>query len=109
MSQKKKLAYARVIDKIRLPEKHHKVRKLTSAQKEEIRQLYQEGEWTYRKLADEFCVSYGTIQCAVNPQAYQQMLEAGRRYRETHEKKKVDSMELRRRKKHLILKGEIKL
>lgn len=108
--KKKKFAYARVIDKIRLPEEYHLGKKLLAQQKEEIRQLYAEGGWTYRSLADEFDVSYSTVQQTINPQAYEQAQEAGKRYRErTIHKKNKDSMELRKRKKQLIQKGLIKI
>ena len=109
MTNKKKLAYVRVIDKLKLPEEYHRGRKLMTAQKEEIKQLYKEGGWTYRKLAELYDVAYGTIQCTINSQAYQQMIEAGERYRRKTKRKKTNSMELRRRKKKLVLEGKINL
>lgn len=109
------LAYARVIDKIKLPEQYHKGRKLTTEQKNEMRTLRKETNITYQQLADMFGVSYACAQQTCNKKAYNQMLEAQRRYKAKLRTQGIkphanqDPMDLRRRKKQLILDGEITL
>ena len=115
-NKKHPLAYARVIDKIKLPEEHHKGKKILDEDRQHIRELYQTGNYTYRQIMEKYNVAYGVIQCIINPRAYKQMIEAGKRYKEKNRDKinkqrreNHNTMELRRRKKQLIIDGKIKL
>jgi predicted DNA-binding protein YlxM (UPF0122 family) len=104
MSTKNPLAYGRVIDKIKLPEQYHKFKKIMNKDRQEIRKLYSTGDYSYRVLANKYNVSYGVIQCIINPIAKKQQLEASKRWRiKTNYKHHLaDCMELRKRKKKLI-------
>lgn len=107
------LAYGRVIDKIKLPEQYHKGKKLLDAQRQEVRKLYQQGGYSYRSLAKRYNVAYGVIQAIISPTGKQRQAEAGKRWRQRTNYKADYSnqkgMEIRRRKKALILAGIIKL
>jgi len=108
MKKKNKLAYVRVIDKVRLPEKYHKGKKLMNAERQEVCKLYATGDYTYRALAEYFGVSYGVIQVIINPNAKKCQAAAGKRWRlKTGYKPDTDCMELRRRKKAMIMHGLI--
>ena len=107
--KKNPLAYARVIDKIRLPEAYHKGKKIMDNERQKIRKLYQSGGYSYRTLAEMYSVSYTTIQCIINEQARLNNLKRSIEWRKNNKKKPTDCMELRKRKKKLIQSGIIKL
>lgn len=112
--KKNPLAYQRVIDKIKLPEQFDKRKKLTEQDKNTIRKLYKETKHTYRSLAELYGVVFGTIQTTVDEKRRIKNLAIARKYQkrnreELNKKKKGTLMDLRYRKKELILKGKIKL
>ena len=104
-----KYAYARVLDKIKLPEEYDRRRKLTKEEHQKIKELYKTGNYSRYDLASIYGVAYGTIQRLTSETARLQMLEAGKRWREINPKKPYDCMELRRRKKELAIKGILKI
>lgn len=56
-------------DNIKLPEKYDRRRKLTSEQKEEIKELYATGSYSLNKLAKMYEVSKKTILLIVNKES----------------------------------------
>ena len=56
-------------EKIRLPQKYDRRRKLTDDKKEEIRQQYSTGNISLKNLADKYNVSKKTILLIVNPES----------------------------------------
>ena len=98
-------------EKIRLSETQDRRRKLTEEQKEEIRQLYADGNGSWKALADRFHVSKATIGEIVNVE----FAERRKQYRKEHWREHVDrekltcaARNLRRYKQELYLKGELK-
>ena len=106
--RKNPLAYARVIDKLKIPEEHDRRRKLTIAQHNEIKRRYKAGGCSRYDLMKEYGVAYGTIQRLTSESARKQILKAGKKWRKNNPRIKYDSMELRRRKKWLIERGMMK-
>jgi transposase len=110
MSIQNPLAYARVIDKLYIPEQYDKRKKLTAKQKQEIRKLYRTTKISYNKLAKLYGVSYGTIQTTINEQTRKANLLIAQKYRNSGKfKRPPQTMELRRLKRELVIKGIIKL
>jgi len=110
----KPLAYVRIIDKIKVPEQYHRGKKLLQNDRQEIRELYRSGLYTYRRLADLFGVSFATVQIIIDESRRIKNLEIAKKYRDNHadkikENRKGKAMELRRYKKGLILTGKIEL
>ena len=56
-----------IVDKMRLPENLDRRRKLTEAQKEEMRRLYATGNYSYKSLGEQFHVSKSTAAIVVIP------------------------------------------
>lgn len=110
MTKKKKLAFSRVIDKIKLPEEYHKTKKILNADRKKIRYIYKNSSHTYRTLAKMYGVAYGTIQCIINEETRIKNLIIAKKYRNSPIfKKKKQTMDLRYRKKELVKKGIINL
>jgi len=107
MTNKKPYAYCRVIDKMKLPEQYHKTKKIYNAQRQEIRALYNNKTLghSYRSLASLYNVSFGVIQVILNPKAKEQQARAGKAWRlkTGYKNTPSDSMELRRRKKQILI------
>ena len=58
---------AAIVDRYTVGQAHDKRRKLTEAQKEEIKEKYSTGLYSYRALAKEYGVSKRTINNIINP------------------------------------------
>lgn len=98
---------------IKLTEHQDRRRKLTEAQKEEIRRIYATGVCGTRPLAKQFGVSRSLIQVVVNPAIAQKkkdrVKEHWRDYRPSKEKWAATIREHRRYKQELYVKGELKV
>lgn len=96
---------------IKLSEKQDRRRKLTDAQKEEIKRIYAEGNLGQRPIAQMFGVSRSTIQNIVNPDIAQKrhdrMAQHWREYRPSKEKWAATMREHRHYKHELYTKGEL--
>lgn len=99
-------------EKIKLSETQDRRRKLTDAQKEEIRAKYAMGVCGTRPLAKEYGVSRSTIQVIVNPaiaeRNHRYVAENWRKYRPNKEEWSATMKEHRRYKQKLYLNGELK-
>lgn len=97
---------------IKLSDKQDRRRKLTDAQKEEIKRIYAEGNLGTRPIAKMFNVSRSTIQVIVNPAIAQRhhdrMAKHWRDYRPTKEEWAETIREHRHYKQELYVKGELK-
>ena len=97
---------------IKLSDKQDRRRKLTDAQKEEIKRIYAEGKFGTRPIAQMFGVSRSTIQVIVNPAIAQRhhdrMAQHWRDYRPTKEEWAATIREHRHYKQELYVKGELK-
>lgn len=101
--------------KVKLPEQYDRRCKLTTAQKEEIKDLYKSGDFTYQQLAKDYGVCKKTICLIVNEKIkdkqYAYSINYMRRYRTTQDKNICNQKrrECRQYKKELIEKGLIKI
>lgn len=97
---------------IRLSEKQDRRIKLTSEQKEEIKDLYDTGNFSLNKLAKMFEVSKKTILLIVNSEsaakAKQYSKENWRNWQRTGKEWNNIQREHRHYKQELYLKGELK-
>ena len=97
--------------KLKLSEKQDRRRKLTDAQKEEIKRIYAEGNLGQRPIAKMFGVSRSTIQVIVNPSIAQRHHDRAaqhwRDYRPSNEEWAKTMREHRKYKQELYLKGEL--
>jgi hypothetical protein len=98
-------------EKIRLNEHQDRRRKLTDAQREEIRQIYAKGGIGTGTLAKQYGVSKSTVQVIVNPKIAerhrQRMREHWRDYRPSKEEWAATMREHRHYKHDLYVKGEL--
>ena len=101
-----------VSEKIKLSETQDRRRKLTDAQKEEIRQIYAKGGIGAGTLAKQYGVSKSTVQIIVNPEraakVKQRNKEHWRDYRPSNEDWAAIIREHRHYKQNLYLQGELK-
>lgn len=99
-------------EKIPLNEKQDRRRKLTSEQKDEIRELYKTGFHSLNSLAKRFGVSKKTILLIVNPASAeknkQRIKEHWRDYQADTEERARIQREHRRYKQSLYVNGELK-
>lgn len=99
-------------EKIKLPEKYDRRRKLTNAQKDEIRQKYESGFGSLQSLANEYGVSKKTILLIVNPKSKEKndkrIKEHWKDYSATPEERNATIREHRRYKQELYKSGKIK-
>ena len=101
------------LSKVKLPEEFDRRCKLTTEQKEEIKDLYESGEYTYQQLADSYGVCKKTICLVVNEKAkekqYAYSINYMKSYQKTINKDVVNQRhkETRLYKKELIKKGLI--
>lgn len=99
-------------EKIKLSEKQDRRKKLTSEQREEIKELYSTGCYSLNGLAKRFEVSKKTILLIVNEES----AEKAKQYRKEHwkewqrvgEEHNIAIKNTRRYKHELYLKGELK-
>lgn len=98
-------------EKIRLPEHLDRRRKLTDADRADIKRRYKAGEGSTRKLAQEYGVCRKTIQIIVNPELKvrndQYIKEHWSKYVPSKEEHARVIREHRRYKQELYLKQEI--
>lgn len=98
-------------EKLKLSEKQDRRRKLTDAQKEEIKRIYAEGNLGQRPIAKMFGVSRSAIQNIVNPDIAQKRHDRSakhwRDYRPSKEEWAKIVKEHRHYKQELYLKGEL--
>ena len=96
---------------IKLSEKQDRRRKLTDAQKEEIKRIYAEGNLGTRPIAKMFNVSRSTIQVIVNPaiakRHHDRMAQHWKDYRPSKEEWAAIMREHRHYKHELYTKGEL--
>jgi DNA-binding XRE family transcriptional regulator len=112
MAEKNPLAYARVIDKIKLPEQYNRGKKIMEEDKKEIRKLYKTGKYSYRALAQMWGVSATTIQITIDDKRRLANLKLAAEYHKKHQaemnlRNRGNAMELRYYKKRLIEEGKI--
>jgi DNA invertase Pin-like site-specific DNA recombinase len=97
--------------KMKLSETQDRRRKLTEEQKEQIREIYAQGQLGTRPIAKMFGVSRSIIQVIVNPAIAQRhhdrMAKHWRDYRPTKEEWAATIKEHRHYKQELYLKGEL--
>ena len=98
-------------EKIRLPQKYDRRRKLTDDKKEEIRQQYSTGNISLKNLADKYNVSKKTILLIVNPESKakndMRVKEHWRDYQRTTEERNKAAQNTRKYKQDLYLKGKL--
>jgi len=98
-------------EKLRLSGLQDRRRKLTEADKEEIRQLYADGKGSWQALADKYGVSKSCIGIIVSPdRAAKVSARTKEHWRDYHDREKLTAAirETRRYKQSLYLKGELK-
>ena len=101
-------------EKIKLPKEHDRRIKLTDEQREEIRNKYQSGLYSQRKLAEEYSVSRRLITFILDEtkleKAKEQLKErkADGRYKPSKEEWAETIREHRKYKQELYLKGKLK-
>lgn len=99
------------VDKIKLPENLDRRRKLTEAQKDEIRHKYGTGFYSLNGLAKEYGVSKKLILITVNPETArknkERIKEHWRDYAPTKQERAAIMREHRDYKKQLLRNGEI--
>ena len=99
-------------EKIKLPEKLDRRRKLTEEQKQEIRHKYETGFYSLNDLAKEYFVSKKTILLIVNPKSKEKndkrIKDHWRDYVKSKEERNKVIKEHRHYKQSLYIKGKIK-
>lgn len=104
------MPYAHETQHLRLSENQDRRRKLTEAQKEEIRQLYADGKGSWQALADKYHVSKSTIGIIVSPERAEKVSSRVKaHWRDYHDREKNTAFvrSTRRYKQELYLKGEL--
>jgi DNA-binding XRE family transcriptional regulator len=99
------------VDKMKLSESQDRRRKLTEAQKEKIREIYKEGEYSQRHLAEKYGVSKSLIGIIVNPKRAEKVQERIKNHwKEYYDREKLTDAAKNTRdyKKELHKKGELK-
>lgn len=99
-------------EKIKLNDLQDRRKRLSEAQRDEIRTLYETGLYSLNNLAQRFCVSKKTILLTVNSES----MERAKQYRKEHWKQWERKGEehnnairnTRKYKQSLYLKGELK-
>ena len=101
-----------ISEKIKLPEKYDRRRKLTEEQKQEIKDKYSTGFYSLNGLAKEYSVSKKLILIIVNPESKrkndQRIKDHWRDYQETGEDHNKTMREHRHYKQELYKRGKIK-
>lgn len=101
------------LSKVKLPEEFDRRCKLTTEQKEEIKDLYESGEYTYQQLADSYGVCKKTICLVVNEKVKEKQYAYSTNYMKSYQKtinKDIVNQrhrETRQYKKELVKKGLI--
>lgn len=99
-----------IVDRYIVGQTHDKRRKLTEEQKEEIKEKYSTGLYSYRTLAKEYEVSKRTINNTINPitaQKSKDRIKAHWRDYQKHGKEWAETMKKHRQyKKKLLDAGE---
>ena len=99
-------------EKIKLPEKYDRRRKLTSDQKDEIRQKYESGFGSLQSLANEYGVSKKTILLIVNPKSKEKndkrIKDHWREYQASKDERNKIVRDHRQYKQELYMSGKIK-
>lgn len=99
-------------EKIKLPEKLDRRRKLTEEQKQEIRQKYETGFYSLKDLAKEYSVSKKTIILIVNPKSKEKndkrIKDHWRDYVKSKEERNEVIKEHRHYKQSLYVSGMLK-
>jgi hypothetical protein len=99
-------------EKIKLPEKYDRRRKLTNYQKDEIRQKYESGFGSLQSIANDYGVSKKTILLIVNPKSKEKndkrIKDHWKDYSSSTEERNATMREHRRYKQELFKSGKIK-
>ena len=99
-------------EKIRLSETQERRKKLSSEQRNEIRELYNTGGYSLNKLAKQYEVSKKTILLIVNDdsaeRAKQYRKEHWHEWKRTGQERNEAMKNTRKYKQELYLKGELK-
>ena len=97
-------------ERIKLPETLDRRVKITKEQREEIKELYATGDYSWRKLAQMYHVDKSRIGQIVNPRLGNNVREQSRKYSATHkpskEQRNKTVREHRKYKQQLFLGGE---
>ena len=72
--------------KVKIPEAFDRRHKLSATQKEEIRDLYASGEYTYQQLADSYGVCRKTICLVVNEEVKEKQYAYSINYMKSYQK-----------------------
>ena len=101
-----------ISEKIKLPPKYDRRRRLSDEQRQEITQKYSTGEYSLRQLGREYNVDKGTIRNLVNPEAlryYREYVKTHwRNHQESGDKWNATIREHRAYKHQLYKQGKIK-
>ena len=101
-----------ISESIKLPEEYDRRRKLSEAQKGEIREMYATGQYSLQKLADAYGVSKKLILITVNPESKrksdERMREHWRDYVQSRKERAAAVKNHRRYKQKLYEEGKIK-
>ena len=98
-------------EKIKLPEKYDKRRKLTNDQKDEIRQKYESGFCSLQSLANEYGVSKKTILLIANPKSKEKndkrIKDHWKEYQASKDERNKIMRDHRQYKQELYMSGKI--
>ena len=101
-----------IAEKIKLPENYDRRRKLTEAQKQEIKNKYSTGFYSLNSLAKEYSVSKKSILLIVNPESKrkndQRIKDHWKDYQHSKDERNKTIREHRRYKHELYKSGKIK-
>jgi DNA invertase Pin-like site-specific DNA recombinase len=99
-------------EKIKLPEKYDRRRKLTNDQKDEIRKKYESGFGSLQSLANEYGVSKKTILLTVNPKSKEKndkrIKDHWKEYQASKNERNKIMRDHRQYKQELYMSGKIK-
>lgn len=99
-------------EKIKLPQKYDRRRKLLDVQKEEIKQKYSTGFYSLNGLAREYGVSKKTILLTVNPESKaksdSRIKEHWKDYQGSKEERTAAARNTRNYKQKLYIEGKLK-
>ena len=104
------MPYTHETQHLRLSENQDRRRKLTEAQKEEIRQLYADGKGSWKALAGKYHVSKSTIGIIVSPErAEKARARVKAHWRDYYDRERNTAAvrSNRRYRQELYLKGEL--
>lgn len=104
------MSYLHETRHLRLAPEQDRRRKLSDAQKEDIRRLYAAGVGSMQALADRYLVSKTTVLRIVNPKSAQRVKDHTKaHWREYHDREKLTRAvrETRRYKQRLFLAGQL--